>query len=122
MRLLLDQGLPRSAVDHLKYAGFAAVHVGTVGLSAAGDPEILEYARNNDFVAVTLAADFHSEMAPSGESRPSVIRVRVEGLKGKELAAFLLPVLRMCRPQLETGVLVTVDHLRARVRKLPLVK
>ena len=40
MKLLLDQGLPRSAVGHLQEAGIEAEHVGDVGLSTAADAEI----------------------------------------------------------------------------------
>jgi len=37
MRLLLDQGLPRSAVLHLKNADIEAAHVGDRGLASASD-------------------------------------------------------------------------------------
>ena len=37
MKLLLDQGLPRSTVRHLAAVGIAAEHVGDIGMAAAAD-------------------------------------------------------------------------------------
>jgi predicted nuclease of predicted toxin-antitoxin system len=73
-------------------------------------------------VVVTLDADFHAEMALSGANSPSVIRVRIEGLRGPELAALLKSVVGRVRAQLEAGTLVTVSHRRLAWRRLPLVR
>lgn len=45
MKLLLDQGLPRSAADLLRKTGVDTVHVGEIGLAMAEDAAILEEAR-----------------------------------------------------------------------------
>jgi predicted nuclease of predicted toxin-antitoxin system len=45
MKLLLDQGLPRSAATLLTAAGIDAVHVGDLGLASADDPAILRSSR-----------------------------------------------------------------------------
>jgi hypothetical protein len=42
---------------------------------------------------VTLDADFHAAIALSGESSPSAIRLRLQGLKGPEVARLLLDIL-----------------------------
>jgi predicted nuclease of predicted toxin-antitoxin system len=42
MKVLLDQGLPRSTVNHLAAAGIAAEHLGDVGLAYADDEAILD--------------------------------------------------------------------------------
>jgi hypothetical protein len=34
---LLDQGVPRSAVDHLRAAGHDAIHTSGIGLASADD-------------------------------------------------------------------------------------
>jgi len=49
-RILLDQGLPRSALKSLKKAGWDALHTGDIGLHMAADKEIIEYARHEDRV------------------------------------------------------------------------
>lgn len=55
-RLLLDQGLPRSAADHLNHRGWNAVHVATIGMSRASDAEILAHARADHRICITLDA------------------------------------------------------------------
>ena len=42
MKLLLDQGLPRSTVQNLAIAGIAAEHVGDIAMARASDDAILE--------------------------------------------------------------------------------
>jgi predicted nuclease of predicted toxin-antitoxin system len=83
--LLLDQGLPRSAAKILNRLTIKALHVGDCGLGAAPDFEILEYARINNLVVVTMDADFHMLLAASGSASPSVIRLRQQGLKAPEI-------------------------------------
>jgi predicted nuclease of predicted toxin-antitoxin system len=80
MKLLLDQGLPRSTVLHLRNQQIEAVHVGDRGLATATDSEILDVGRQEGMVVVTLDADFHALLALSGVTGPSVIRIRIEGL------------------------------------------
>ena len=60
MKLLLDQGLPRSAVLRLRNQQIEAVHVGDRGLAAASDLKILDVGRQEGMVVVTLEADFHA--------------------------------------------------------------
>jgi predicted nuclease of predicted toxin-antitoxin system len=122
MRLLLDQGLPRSAVLHLKNAGIEAVHVGDRGLATASDSKILDFGRQEDRVVVTLDADFHALLALSGVTGPSVIRVRIEGLQAENLATLLVDVLKVCSDDLMKGAVVSVTESGVRIRKLPLLR
>jgi predicted nuclease of predicted toxin-antitoxin system len=59
MRLLLDQGLPRSTIAHLNKAAIESSHVGDRGLATASDMEILNVAYREGLIVVTLDADFH---------------------------------------------------------------
>lgn len=122
MRLLLDQGLPRSAASLLTKVGIDTLHVGEIGYSAAEDADILRYARAKDRVVVTLDADFHSLLAHSGARTPSVIRIRIEGLRAEPLSNLLQTVCDQARDDLESGAVVTVQPGRIRVRRLPLTE
>lgn len=120
VRLLLDQGLPRSAAERLRVAGVDATHVAEIGMWAALDEEILERARQSRQVVVTLDADFHALLALAGASTPSVLRLRVERLNGDACARLILDVLAIRGSELAAGAAATADLMRARVRRLPL--
>lgn len=121
MKLLLDQGLPRSAIHALRSEGVDAIHAGDIGLATAEDAAILRTADSQGRVVVTLDADFHYIMVSSGATKPSVIRVRMEGLTGSQLAILLLNVIKASTDELEAGALVTVRGDRIRIRRLPLI-
>jgi predicted nuclease of predicted toxin-antitoxin system len=109
-------------VEHLAVAGIEAEHVGDLGLGSADDHVILEHARARGMVVVTLDADFHAEIALTGAAGPSVVRIRIEGLRGPELAALLKRVIGRTRAQLEAGALVTVRPHKLAWRRLPVVR
>ena len=60
MKFLLDQGLPRSTVQHLQDFGLEAVHVGSLVLATATDETILAEGRDRGAIVVTLDSDFHA--------------------------------------------------------------
>jgi predicted nuclease of predicted toxin-antitoxin system len=94
------------------------VHVAETGLAAAKDAEILSRARAEDRTEVTLDADFHALLMVNRRTSPSVIRLRLEGLKGRELAGILETVLTAVSHDLGQGALVTVTRRSIRVHRL----
>ena len=120
MRLLLDQGLPRSTVRHLAGMGIVAEHVGDLGMARAADALILDEARQRQAAVVTLDADFHALLAASRAAGPSVVRIRIEGLNGEQLASLLVQVLDVAGAEIEAGAVVSVTVRRIRVRLLPI--
>lgn len=121
-RILLDQGLPRTAAKILKETGWDVLHTGDIGLSRATDNEILEYARAEKRVIVTLDADFHAILAVANESEPSVVRIRQEGLKGPALADLIENIWPSIIEQLKSGAMVSVTEKSIRIRTIPLLK
>ena len=120
MRLLLDQGLPRGTAAYLRERQVDCVHAGECGLAKASDQDILQSARRTGRVVVTLDADFHALMALSNAAAPSVIRIRIEGLRADALAALLLSLIDQCKADLIQGSLVSVTKNHVRVHHLPI--
>jgi predicted nuclease of predicted toxin-antitoxin system len=121
IKILLDQGLPRTAVKTLKERGWDVVHTGDVGLSRAPDRAIIEYAKSEKRVIVTLDADFHAILAVDNESEPSVVRIRQEGLKGPALAALIQDIWPSIVEPLRTGALISVTEKSIRIKSIPLI-
>ncbi len=64
MKLLLDQGLPRTTAGLLRADGIDTVHVGEIGRATADDPLILQRGKDENRTIVTLDADFHAACSP----------------------------------------------------------
>lgn len=121
-RLLLDQGLPRSAAKRLREEGWDVIHVGEVGMFQAEDKEILAFARQEKRICITLDADFHALLAISVTCDVSVIRIRIEGLDGLGLVKILKQIWSRVEQAVTTGALVTVTLRNIRIRHFPLTK
>jgi predicted nuclease of predicted toxin-antitoxin system len=120
MKLLLDQGTPRSAAALLRQAGLDVAHTAEIGLAAASDAEILVHAVQAGAVVVTLDADFHTLLALSSAAQPSVIRIRVEGLRAGEFSELLQRVIASCEADIIAGAVISVREHEVRVRRLPI--
>ncbi len=121
MKLLLDQGLPRKAAVLLRDLGFDTLHVGEIGLATAEDSDIIRKGAEENRVIVTLDADFHALMALSKATTPSIIRIRIEGLKGEALAHLVQQILVDWEQDLAHGSILTVQRDSIRMRHLPLI-
>lgn len=120
MKLLLDQGIPRSTVKHLAAEGVTAEHVADLGMSTASDVAILAAAQERQAIVITLDSDFHHLLAASQAISPSVVRIRIEGLKGDQLSEILVQVISAAGEDLVRGAAVSVREGRIRVRLLPI--
>jgi len=118
--ILLDQGLPRSTASLLRDEGWDVLHTGDIGLSRSTDGQILEYARREERVIITLDSDFHAILAVSNASTPSVIRIRLEGFRGTDLALLIKRIWPKIEPQVKKGAMVTVTESGIRIRNIPL--
>jgi predicted nuclease of predicted toxin-antitoxin system len=120
IRLVLDQGLPRDAATQLRELGYQCEHAGEIGMWRAADDEILAYASGKHAIVVTLDADFHTILAVSGASGPSVIRVRLQGLGAPKVVELIHHVLAAFDADLRDGSLVTVKAHKTTCHRLPI--
>jgi len=117
--ILLDQGLPRSAASLLRDEGWDVLHTGDIGLSRSTDRQILEYARREQRAVITLDSDFHAILAVTNASSPSVIRIRLEGLTGPDLAVLIKSIWPKIERQVKKGAMVAVTESGIRIRNIP---
>lgn len=104
----------------LNQAGWDVVHVAEIEMSRATDAEILETAREQRRICVTLDADFHTHLAVTNAATPSVIRIRIEGLKAEAFAQLLIEVWPQINNQVDPGAaMITITDQNVRVRSLP---
>ena len=120
VRFLLDQGVPRDAAARLREIGYACTHVGEIGLWAAADRDILRWAAEQGATIITLDADFHAILAVSAANRPSVVRIRMQGLDAAAVVEIILNVLMSFGTDLQKGSLVTVKARKMTCHKLPI--
>lgn len=89
-------------------------------MSKATDDEILAWARAMGGIVVTLDADFHTILAVSGASGPSVIRLRVQGLGAREIVQLMENVLDRFESELKKGALISVKAHKISCHHLPI--
>lgn len=89
-------------------------------MSNATDDEILTFAAGKQAILVTLDADFHTMLAVSGKSRPSVIRIRIQGLRAPEASGLLRKVLIAFAEDLHKGALISVKARKTTCHRLPI--
>jgi predicted nuclease of predicted toxin-antitoxin system len=119
--ILLDQGLPRTAASALRDDGWDVLHTGDIGLSRSSDAAILDYARKEGRIIITLDSDFHTILALTNASAPSVIRIRLEGLKGPELASLIKTIWLKVEVHVRKGAMVSVTEAGIRIKSIPMV-
>lgn len=122
IKILLDQGLPRTAANLLRERGWDVQHVSERGMSRAEDVAIIALARQEQRMVVTLDADFHAQLAVSGAIGPSVLRVRMEGLKADQVASLVERVLALASEEINQGAMITVADGKVRIKLLPVSK
>lgn len=119
IKILLDQGLPRTAALLLRESGWDAQHVSERGMSRAEDIAIIALARQEQRMVVTLDADFHALLAVSGAKGPSVLRIRMEGLKADQVTSLVKRVLALASDELTQGAMITLSEGKVRIKLLP---
>lgn len=122
IKMLLDQGLPRTAANLLRERGWDVEHVSERGMSKAEDAAIIALARMEQRMVVTLDADFHALLAVSGATGPSVLRIRMEGLKADQVVLLVERVLALASDELNQGAMITLTDGKVRIKLLPVSK
>lgn len=120
MRFLVDANLSPVVPARLSERGHDAVHVADVGLLTASDEEILMRAGDDERVVLSADSDFGTLLAVGRLSKPSFVLLRsADHLTPRQQADLVLAHLPQVGEDLAAGAIVSVAHLRVRVRSLP---
>jgi len=120
MRFLADAGISPKTVEFLRQLGHEAVHVRTIGLQRAPDPELVARARADSSVVLTFDLDFGDILALGVLDKRSVILFRLADERAESVDRRLSTVLDERRAELESGALILIEDTQYRVRKLPI--
>ncbi len=86
----------------------------------AADEDILAWALGRHAIVITLDADFHMILATSGARGPSVIRLRIQGLRAPTVVGVVLTAIKGFQVELEHGAVVTVKPHKITCHRLPI--
>jgi predicted nuclease of predicted toxin-antitoxin system len=120
MKLLIDMNLSPLWIEFFAASGFESTHWSKVGVPAAPDCVIMDYAAAHGFVIFTHDLDFGALLADRKSRQPSVIQIRTQDVLPAAIGSIVVRALNATRPQLEEGALVTVDPKQSRIRLLPI--
>jgi len=120
MKIVIDMNLSPKWVAVLKSSGHEAIHWSHIGAANAPDREIMEWARNNNYIVFTHDLDFGAILAATDADSPSVFQVRTQDISPNSLSNLVLSSLNQFEKILIEGALVTVNEKQARAHLLPL--
>jgi predicted nuclease of predicted toxin-antitoxin system len=119
MKILIDMNLSPRWVELIDGAGIESSHWSVLGATNAPDKEIMNYAKENDYVVLTHDLDFSAILAVTHGEKPSVVQIRAENVSPDVIGKAVITALKQMAPELENGALITVDPKRTRLRLLP---
>lgn len=122
MKFLLDMGLARSTAEHLRQAGYDAIHLREQGLQRLPDQAIVAKAMKEERIVLTHDLDFGRIVALSQAQQPSVVTFRLEDMRAVRVNQHLQAIIARFADELQRGALISVSEQSVRVRLLPAEK
>lgn len=110
---------PKSAA-FLAKAGFDSVHLYHLDKSKATDSEIIEFARLEERIIITMDIDFPTILAHSHAKIPGVILVRMTYATVERINQRLLELIKTIADEEIKNSVVVLQDTTIRIRKLPL--
>jgi predicted nuclease of predicted toxin-antitoxin system len=120
MRFLCDMGISRKVTEWLRHQGHESSHLGEEGLARLPNGRIFSKAIAENRVILTCDLDFGEIAAMAELPMTSVVIFRLQNTRADHIIERLSAVLERIAPDLERGVIVTVEEARFRVRELPI--
>jgi predicted nuclease of predicted toxin-antitoxin system len=120
MKFLADMGISPRTVNYLKTLGYDAIHLVEERLERLEDQQILEKARLEGRIVLTVDLDFGYLLAVSGDLLPSVILFRLGNESYEMINIRLQEILNKYQDDLQRGAIISVRDDADKVRKLPI--
>ena len=120
MKFLGDMGISPRTIELLRGQGHDAIHLIEENLERMTDPNILEKARQEERILLTVDLGFAQLLAISGDALPSVILFRLGNVSREVVNSRLLSVITDYATELKSGVIISVSDVAIRLRQLPI--
>ena len=120
MRLLADLHISPRTVSFLRSLGHDVVRVSDIMAANSPDTAITMEAKAKNRIILTQDLDFSDIIALSGESKPSLINLRLHSSRIENVNQRLSETLPLIDSLVEAGVIVTIEDANIRHRNLPI--
>ena len=120
MKIILDMNIPYKYAVLLAKRGIECIRWSDVGSPSAEDTEIMEYARNNDFIILTYDLDFSAILSVTHELKPSIAQIRASIVHAETAVDLISAALSRNADDLTKGAILSIDIKKSQVRILPL--
>jgi len=120
MKFLGDMGIYPRTIALLREQGYDAIHLIEENLEKMTDQNILDKARQEERILLTVDLDFAQLLAISGDSLPSVILFRLGNVSREVVNRRLLAILNNYATELTNGLIISVTDVSIRLRHLPI--
>ena len=120
MKFLGDMGISPRTIALLREQGYDAIHLIEENLEKMTDQNILDKARQEERILLTVDLDFAQLLAISGDSLPSVILFRLGNVSREVVNRRLLAILNNYATELTNGIIISVTDVSIRLRHLPI--
>ncbi len=120
IKFLADENISPKTVSFLNTKGYDVIRVNAIKIGKK-DKEIIEYARANGYVLITMDLDFGYILSYIRDNKPSVIILRLTYPEPDNVNSHLLKALNNEEivNNLMEGSVIIIEDDRIRLRRLP---
>ena len=120
MRLLVDMPLSVETAAWLRSKGHDAVHLREQSLQRLPDESIVEKARAEHRIILTMDLGFGHLLAFARRAEPSVVLLRVHDARPSHIHALLAEALPQLETALQQGAIAVIEEHETRIHRLPI--
>jgi len=120
MKFLIDMPVSPKTAQFLTKEGFDTVHLYHLNKSRASDTEVIELAKIENRIIITMDIDFPTILAHSHAKIPGVILIRMSYATVERINQRLIHLLKVTSEEEIKNSVIVLEDISIRIRKLPL--